>query len=84
MIYALFYAFLKSLCFTFSSKNIYSLQFFSNPYPTSVRIVIGSHNKFSKTKFEVTRVAERIISYPDLEGDEVSFSTDFLILSFKK
>ncbi|XP_021003553.2 chymotrypsin B-like [Parasteatoda tepidariorum] len=38
-------------------------------HPSEVRIVLGSHFKYNRTKFEVTRVAERIISYPDLEED---------------
>uniref|UniRef100_A0A2L2XYQ7 Plasminogen n=1 Tax=Parasteatoda tepidariorum TaxID=114398 RepID=A0A2L2XYQ7_PARTP len=40
-------------------------------HPSEVRVVLGSHLKFKKTKYEVTRVAERIISYPDLEEDSL-------------
>ncbi|XP_015916653.2 chymotrypsin-like elastase family member 2A [Parasteatoda tepidariorum] len=41
------------------------------PDPQDLRIVLGSHNKYNKTKYEVTRIAEKIISYPDLEGEKL-------------
>ncbi|XP_035209877.1 ovochymase-1-like, partial [Stegodyphus dumicola] len=55
--------------------------FANNPFPPTVRIHLGSHNKFNKTKFEQTRVAKKIVSYPDLEGEKVRFLTHLILLS---
>ncbi|GFR00184.1 ovochymase-1 [Trichonephila clavata] len=49
--------------------------FANNPLPSSVRLVFGSHNKYQVTKYQQARVAEKIISYPDLEGDELRKGT---------
>nr|XP_042910694.1 cubilin-like [Parasteatoda tepidariorum] len=39
--------------------------------PKELKIVLGSHNKYTRTEYETVRYAEKIISYPDLEGDRL-------------
>ncbi|PRD32124.1 UNVERIFIED_CONTAM: Transmembrane protease serine 6 [Trichonephila clavipes] len=41
------------------------------PHPGEIKIVLGAHGKFTKTPYEQTRISARVISYPDLEGDDI-------------
>ncbi|XP_054714936.1 plasminogen-like [Uloborus diversus] len=49
--------------------------FLDNPHPPTVRINLGAHHKFQKSKYEQIRTATKIISFPDLEGEELKSAT---------
>ncbi|XP_035229832.1 ovochymase-2-like [Stegodyphus dumicola] len=42
------------------------------PYPGMIKIHLGAHGKYNKTRYEQVRISKKIISYPDLELDNVS------------
>lgn len=49
--------------------------FQDNPHPESLRIVLGGHHKYKKTKYQQERYAAQIIAYPDLEGEQLKSAT---------
>ncbi|GBO43949.1 Plasminogen, partial [Araneus ventricosus] len=39
--------------------------------PGDIKIVLGSHGKFTKTPYQQVRVSAKVISYPELMGDDI-------------
>ncbi|KAG8176249.1 hypothetical protein JTE90_021347 [Oedothorax gibbosus] len=41
------------------------------PHPGQIKIVLGSHGKYTKTPYEQIRYSAKVIAYPNLEGDQI-------------
>ncbi|XP_055931610.1 chymotrypsin-like elastase family member 2A [Argiope bruennichi] len=41
------------------------------PNPGEIKIVLGAHGKYTKTSYQQDRYSAKVISYPDLEGDDI-------------
>nr|XP_042910261.1 uncharacterized protein LOC107441451 [Parasteatoda tepidariorum] len=44
---------------------------FRYPHPGNIKIHLGAHGKFNKTQYEQIRRSKIIISYPDLQGNNI-------------
>ncbi|XP_042910258.1 ovochymase-2 [Parasteatoda tepidariorum] len=41
------------------------------PFPGNIKIHLGAHSKFRKTQYEQIRRSKKVISYPNLEGEDI-------------